>query len=551
MPSPSVADKRTPEEIAASERAARELVWRAYGYQTHEKAVDSFHASRARTKIISCPARTSKSYAGAYDILPDVLMHGARLMIDPTTRTQRGWIVAPNYELAKEFDYFWKELVERRNKIGFDYRLGRHKNNPKQGDMEIVIEWGKNGYGEDVQSIIEVKSATNPKSLQSEQLDWVILSEAARLEAEVWNKYLRTRTGRSVWPTTPEIAAVWIYELIEKARENPSLGIECFAFTGKANPNYDWPNYWIEHQKAELNVTNAIQTLPADDKKAPSATNGHDCFDELTQCAAMKEDGFAEQMGGKWVFHRGRVVPLREKVAENGAPSHVIDHDLTWFKHADLHVSFDYGFSDGTAILFWLVGPKQIVLRKSIYEQGLTPDDIVSRVLKTVRWFEQTYDSTGMLKRLVGDPKKPEVAELFRRRGLPIWDVDKAAQTDRKAGHLELMNYLATDVRTGEPGMLVHAENQDVIKEWRKLRRNDRVRTEDSATAYIGPDHAYDAARYFVMTRPVQADRQSVAKLSWFERNRQENVKRARAKQRATVASAYGQSRVGGLRVGA
>lgn len=531
---------------------ARRLVWRAYGYKTHEPAVDAFHRSKSKTKIISCPARTSKSYAGAYDILPDILLHGAKLMNDPTMRTQRGWIVAPNFDLAKEFDYLWQALVERRNKVGFNYRLGRHKNNPKQGDMEIVIEWGKNVYGEDVQSIIEVKSAANPKALQSEQLDWAILSEAARLESIVWFKYLNTRTGRSVWPTTPDTQAEWIHELIQQGAENPSLGIEHFAFTGRANPDYNWPNYWIEHQKAELNVSNLIQILPADEHKAPSIHNGHDCFDELTGCVAMKHDGFAEQFGGKWTFHRGRVVPLREKTGEAGQPSHVIAHDLSWFRHADLHISFDYGFSDGTAILFWLVGPKQIVLRKSIYEQGLTPDDIVSRVLKTVSWFEREYDSPGMLRRLVGDPKKPEVAELFRRRGLPIWDVDKAAQTDRKAGHLELMNYLATDLHTGEPGMLVHAENQDVIKEWRKLHRKERVASEDSSTAYKGADHAYDAARYFVMTRPVQAERQSLAKISWFEKNRLDNVQRKRTQQRqATVLSGMGRSRVGGLRVGA
>lgn len=531
--------------------AARAAVWKAYGYSTHEPAVDAFHQSRARTKIVSCPARTSKSYAAEKDILPDVLLVGAMLHLDPTTRTQRGWIVCPNFSLAKEFDYFWTDLVERRTKVGFPYKLGRHKNNPQQGDMEIVLEWGKNALGEDVQSIIQVRSATNPKSLQSEQLDWVILSEAARLEEQVWTKYLSTRFGRSVWPTTPDITAAWIFDLIRQGEENPSLGIEHFKFTGRANPEYNWPNYWTEHQRAELNQTNAVATLPENAKATPSPTNGHDCFDDLVGCKAMADDAFAEQFGGKWVFHRGRIVPLREKAGDNGAPSHVIHGDLSWFRHAKLDVSFDYGFSDGTAIGFWLVGPKQIVLRKSIYEKGLTPDDIVSRVLKMVRWFENQYDAPGMLRRLVGDPKKPEVAELFRRRGLAIWDVDKAAQTDRKAGYLELMNYLQTDPATGEPGMLVHAENIEIIKEWRSLRRNTGVRGEDSATSFIGDDHAFDMARYFVMTGPVRHERNSLAKMDWFEAKRRQNVKRERQRREATVRSAYGRSRVGGLHVGA
>lgn len=535
-------------------REARRFVWRAYGYSTHEPAVDRFHDSMARTKIVSCPARTSKSFAAAQDVLPDILLTGVRLREkDPYTRTHRGWIVAPNFDLAKEFDYLWRQLVEVRHKVGLlSYRLGRCKNNPKQGDMEIVLEWGKNASGEDVKSIVTVKSAANEKSLQSEQLDWVILSEAARLESTVWFKYLRTRTGRSIWPTTPDVQASWIWEQIQQAQENPSLGIEHFVFTGRANPDYDWANYWIEHQKAELNIANAIKIRPSSEKKPPSAANGHDCFDDAVGCEAMKEDGFAEQMGGKWVFHRGRVVPLRERVGENGQPAHVIDHDLAWFRHADLHVSLDYGYSDGTVVGFWLVGPKQIVLRKSIYEVGLTPDDIVHRTLSTIRWFEDKYNATKMLRRIVGDPKKPEVSEIFRRRGLPIWDVDKAAQSDRKAGHLELMNYLRTDPRTGEPSLLVHAENVDVIKEWRTLRRNENVRSEDSTTAFKGADHAYDMARYFVMTHPIAPERQTIDKISWFEAQREANVKRAaKTLRESTVRSGMGKSRVGGVYVGA
>ena len=473
------------------------------------------------------------------------------LALNPNLETQRGWIVAPNLSLAKEFSYAWEDLVERKEQTGFPYSLGRCKNSPKQGDMEIELIWGKNAKGQDVRSIIEVKTAQNEKTLQSEQLDWVIMSEAARLDSIVWFKSLSTRTGRSVWPTTPDIEAAWIYELIQQGEENPALGMEHFRFTGRANPRYDWNNFWVEHAKAELQEENEIVTTPLDDHKAPSLTNGHDCFDETVQCSAMKQDGFAEQFGGRWVFHRGRIVPIREKVGDKGQPAHVIDYDLSWFPHADLHVSFDYGYSDGTCICFWLVGPRQVVLRKSIYEKGLVPDDIVARVLDMIRWFEREYDQSNMLRRLVGDPKKPEVAELFRRRGLPIWDVDKKAQTDRKAGHMEFMNYLELDPATGEPGMLIHAENVDVIKEWRTLRRNDRVRSEDSTTAYVGADHAYDACRYFIMTRPVAMDADFTREISDFERHRLRNVARAVERDRRRANPSYGRNRVGGLSVAA
>lgn len=541
----------------------RQKIWDTYGYTMFEPEVERFHKSNARTKIASSPARTAKSYSGAWDVLPDCIIHGMLLQMslagklldkngEPVViETMRGWIVCPNYDLAKEFDYLWTNLVERGPAMNWGYELRRSKKNPKQGDMQIVLFWGRNQRGEDVESIIEVRTSANEKSLQSEELDWAILSEAARLPEVVWFKYLSTRCRRSVWPTTPDIQAEWIYALIRQGEENPSLGIEHFQFTGRANPKYDWNRYWTEHQKAELQVENHINVIPRSMDRPPGVDNGHDCFDTLTQCSAMKQDGFAEQFGGKWVFHRGRVVPLREKVGEMGQPSHVIHNDLSWFRYADLHVAFDYGFSDGVCVGFWLVGPQQVVLRKSIYEKGLIPDDVVDRVQETVRWFEREYDQQKMLRRLVGDPQKPEVAEAFRRRGLPIWDIDKAAQRDRAAGHLELMNMLATDPATGEPGMLVHSDNEEVIKEWRKLRRNDRVRSEDSTTAFLGADHAYDMARYFVMARPITQGIKTAEQPTDFERIRQSILKRQKTQQRATVASAYGQHRVGGVGLGA
>ena len=108
-----------PADQVAEERAYfRDVIHRTYGYETHEGAVDMFHASNATTKIVSCPARTSKSYAAVYDVLPDIFYHGAKVASDPDIQTLRVWIVAPNYDLAKEFDYFWEALIERRKALG-------------------------------------------------------------------------------------------------------------------------------------------------------------------------------------------------------------------------------------------------------------------------------------------------------------------------------------------------------------------------------------------------------------------------------------------------
>lgn len=538
----------------------RSKVWQAYGYETFEPEVDRFHQSLARTKIASSPARTAKSYSGEKDILPDIILHGLIYTMsmagdfgdpsDPDTpviETFRGWVVCPNYDLAKEFEYFYTDLVERGPAMKWGYEIRRAKKNANQGDMEIVLFWGKNQRGEDVESIVEVRTSANEKSLQSEELDWVILSEAAELDESVWTKYLSTRASRSIFPTTPKVGAGWILDMIESAEDNPELGVAHFEFSVRANPKYKCDRFWAAHAKAELQVENKITTVPGNEDLPPSSTNGHDCFDPLIDCAASKEDGFAEQFLGRWTLKEGRVVPLREKVGEMGQPAHVIHEDRSWFRHAELDVAFDYGYADECAIGFWLIGPRQVCLRTSIYASGMTADDVVEATLDRIKWLERRYDTTKMLRRLVGDPQKPEVAQQFRKRGLRIWDIDKAAQRDRASGHLEFMNMLQTDPQTGEPSMLVHSDNTEIIGEWKKLRRNEKARNEDAVTALIGKDHGYDMTRYFVNSHPLGSPVSQKTKVTDFERLRQRTLARRRTVQRATVPSAYGTSRVGGL----
>lgn len=479
----------------------RALIFELSGYKTYEPEVDRFHASRAKTKIVSSPARTSKSYAAWKDVYPDVLYHGVLFAKDNSTiETQRIWIVAPNYDLAKEYSYAWTDLVERKEHMGFEYKLINPVNNPGQGNMKIRMLWGKNKRGEDVESIIEVRSAANEKQLQSEELDIVLLSEAARLHENVWSKYLSTRAGRSVWATTPDVEAAWIYNMIEAGKGNPGLSIDSFSFTPRANPKYKYDRYWIEHQKAEIRVSpSADLTQPADPNKPPSYSNGHDCFDPMVGCVAMKDGGFAEQFGGMWTFTRGRVVPIRLVEGMMGEPSHVVASHPKWADFADIHIAIDYGFSDPAVVGFWLISPTQVHLATSIWESGLTPDDVADKV----RYIIKQNGWERRVKRMVGDPKKPEVVETFRKRGLPIWDVDKMAQADRKAGHLEFMNFLAVNPKTGLPLMTFHESNVEIIESFMQLRYKENIRNPYAENALIGArDDGYDMCRYFVQSRP-------------------------------------------------
>lgn len=59
-------------------------------------------------------------------------------------------------------------------------------------------------------------SAHSPFSLVGEELDWLILCEAAHLDRESWERYLRprlgTRLGRMIASSTPR-GGNWMHEL--------------------------------------------------------------------------------------------------------------------------------------------------------------------------------------------------------------------------------------------------------------------------------------------------------------------------------------------------
>lgn len=499
----------------------RDALFQAVDYHIHSDEVRRFHESNARIKIVSSPARTSKSYAGWKDVLPDVF--------EPVYRLQKGlpvepwlcWIVAPNYDLAKEFQYAYEDLVLKLPAKGFDYEIKRKAANAKQGDMQIVLLFGTRPDGVEITCTIEVKTAANIQSIQSEEVNVGILSEAARLPAETWSKYMATRTTRAIWPTTPSVEAYWIFDTIQRGLTHPELRIENFEFTPHANPSYRWDRFWTEHANAESRVSGHIQTIPVDPDSPCSLENGHDCFDELIDCVAMRDDAFAEQFGGRWTLFKGRVVPIRERESPTGAPAHVIDWDPDWRSFATVHVACDYGYEDNAVAGIFLIGPDgQIVLRRCVYENHLTAERFIDRIEEEMAILAQTLElPSKRAHRYVGDPKKPEVESILRDRGLPVWNGNKKRMADRHAGHLLVMELLATEIRTGMPRLLVHTDCQAIINEWRSLRRSQSVRNEGAPNSLVGADDGYDMLRYFASSEPTAGS--NPYGVSEFEKARQ------------------------------
>ena len=150
--------------------------------------------------------------------------------------------------------------------------------------------------------------------------------------------------------------------------------------------------------------------------------------------------------------------------------------------------------------LFWAIlpGPSYFIF-DAIYEKRLTSEKLVERIgdkLKEHKLEAEFY---------CGDPRKPEVERVMRDAGLPIFTMDKNAQSDRAAGYRRLIDLLSEGPFKGYPGLYVSERCEKVMKEWEEVHYREGFRNEYSETAILGADHAIDAARYFLMTRSAPA----------------------------------------------
>ena len=444
-------------EIAGEPILPKAAVFDAMGYEIFAEEVKAFHESDAHIRIPTAPARTSKSYSAAPEFVFRALPHKPLL-------GSLQWIVGTDYQTNKEFQYVWKWLVEERERWtmgGKQISITKAQNNPQQGNMIIVIDWGVGPHGR-AKAIIEGKSSTVERSLQGEHVTQCCLSEAAEHHRRIWEKYLSTRSTWAIFPTTPKPHAAWLHELVELGEKDPSLSIAPFTFPPHANPYYDHERFRREEKKAA--------------RRSPTGKAEDDPY-------------FAEQFLGRWVYYTGKVLPF-------GAQN-CVKLDERWLDDAKIFVSTDYGYSDACVALFWAVLPSgALLIWDEVYERLLTTHEFVERIEDKLRGRKPNY--------VCGDPKQPQVARYMQDYGMSVIDLDKKAQADRAVGHRRLVDLLSVDPARGHP-MLFVAEDRcpRTLTEWNHLRYREGMKNEYSDAALEGDDHAYDAARYGVMTRPT------------------------------------------------
>jgi hypothetical protein len=498
--------------------ASRAALFRLIGYEIRIDArsprsaeeVRRFHLSDAKERIVSAPARTSKSWSAgaeiAHDFFPRLDAEAScfeagklALVVAECDADVHVWIVPPVYKLAKEWKYAREHLLDRGLVLAFGGKIETNTDAEAQGNMQLTVLWPwKTAKGRACRSTLQVRSAANEELLQAEQVKLAVVSEAADQDERVVNKFLRTRCERIIFPTTPKRSGLWLYERIQRGRENASLRREHFQYDRFANPTYDHAGYEL----AKLEAT-------------------------LTYGAPENDPDFLEQYEGQWTFAGGQVLPFRWLPDPRGVPINVVDALPRWAASASWFVPFDYGYDDPAVALF--VGVSQsgeMCVASEIYERHLIDEDLIARARAREK------DLGIRVEGWIPDPQRPVLTELMRRYGLPLFDrAPLSTLRDRPAGYQALRSALSVDPAVGRPRMTILRSCIHTITELKTIKFRQGHANEFSTSAIVGDDHATDALRYLCMSR-VRAKKTERDWLRDWTREHRYHAERKRAAAR-------------------
>lgn len=417
----------------------KEEYFRLTGYDPHEGQRE-VHASSARFRVVVAGRRWGKSLLAAREIEPVVMLPGRRV-----------WIVAPNYDLTdKVFREVWDSLIIQQGLPTI-----------KKSDRERAIKflWG---------ATLEAKSAESPDSLVGEGLDFLVVDEAAKIEKEIWEKYLRPcltdREGAALFISTPE-GYNWFYQLYLRGQDPDQEEWASHHFASWTNP----------YLKAE-EIAQAKRVLAA-------AT-------------------FAQEYGAAFTTFTGRVYQEFDRSVHAVEPFPIPEE---WRRMRAL----DFGYTNPFVCLFLAVdGDENVYIYDEHYQAGKLLDYHLAEILRRPGSFEASYC----------DPSARQLIEEFRARGLDPTPADN----DLRSG-IEAVRQKLKVKENGRPSLVVFNHCLKTIFEFENYRypetRQDRAEKEEPLKLH---DHAMDALRYALtgLKRPHPASAGLEAHPGWYSQPR-------------------------------
>lgn len=190
------------------------------------------HLSAKRYRIVLAGARFGKSMLAGFEAA----------FYATTFPDCRIWLVGPTYDLAeKECNWAIDFISRYKMPRGMGRLVDRTTiSSPTRGKRRILFPW---------KSFIETRSTENLESLLGEEIDMIVLCEAACIPREAWERYLRARIGPRkgmlLAPSTGAGDTNLFAEFVENGlQETPEYkDWKTWQFTTIDNPTFDWKEY--------------------------------------------------------------------------------------------------------------------------------------------------------------------------------------------------------------------------------------------------------------------------------------------------------------------
>ena len=210
---------------------------------------------------------------------------------------------------------------------------------------------------------------------------------------------------------------------------------------------------------------------------------------------AMSEIERRRLLEGDWDIIAGGAFPEFDRSTHVIAP---FDIPPSWNRIKGI----DYGYTSPSACVWAAIDPDDgtVVIYKELYERGLEGSELKQRineleqgemraipgVLDTAAWNRTGYSG-------------PTIGEELCKH--PYGHKLRPADKNRLGGKVQVHAHLRKDKDTGKPRLLIFNTCTNLIRELVNIPLSD-TNSEDVDTH--ADDHAYDALRYLLMSRPKQ-----------------------------------------------
>ena len=231
----------------------------------------------------------------------------------------------------------------------------------------------------------------------------------------------------------------------------------------------------------------------------------------------LAEDGRYEQMlNALPPTQRKQLLDGNWDVAEGAAFTEFnpFEHVITPFEipmHWERVKGIDYGYSSESACVWGAVDPNDgtLIIYRELYRKGLLGTELAEML--TEMEYDDPFSVQGVLDTACWNrtgTTGPTVGETLQRAGHKLRRADK----NRIQGKIQIHEYLKLQP-SGRPKLQIFNTCPNLIRELQSIPL-DRKNPEDVDTH--SADHAYDALRYLIMSRPRIND--TLSQMRQFQR---------------------------------